>query len=131
MKNTQKLKIATIISFLIIVFPGKISFLNFIYIIIGVLNYTMELFYADENYFEEVLSLLLSIFTSISIVLIFSKRLKLNIIGIIIQYIWLIYTFNIKYIKYWYYSLQTILYMILSLSLIYVLFYKKLLNNKN
>jgi|LakMenEpi03Aug12_release.lakeMendotaPanAssembly.Ray.scaffolds.fasta_scaffold1143419_1 hypothetical protein len=131
MKNTQKLKIATIISFLIIVFPGKISFLNFIYIIIGVLNYTMELFYADENYFEEVLSLLLSIFTSISIVLIFSKRLKLNIIGIIIQYIWLIYTFNIKYIKYWYYSLPTILYLILSLSLIYVLFYKKLLNNKN
>ena len=131
MKNTQKLKIATIISFLIIVFPGKISFLNFIYIIIGVLNYTMELFYADEKYFEEVLSLLLSIFTSISIVLIFSKRLKLNIIGIIIQYIWLIYTFNIKYIKYWYYSLPTILYLILSLSLIYVLFYKKLLNNKN
>jgi len=110
----KNLKIATIISFLIIVFPGKIVFVNAIAIFMGLFNSLLMLGFEHPNF-----DMLVSIVTIISIFIFFSKMKYLIISSVFIQYGYLFYTFNSSYLKYWYYVVPISIYLILSFLLIY------------
>ena len=125
MKNLKILKTAAIISFLIIVFPGKIAFVNFIAIFMGIINFILMLGVEPMN-----MDFIVSLLTIASIVLIFYKNKYLILFGIIVQVLYLIYTFNITFLGFWYYYLPTLTYLILSLTLIYFLVFKQNEHNK-
>lgn len=128
MKSTTILKIATMISFLLIVFPDyKLFLVNFIFLIISLLSDSSALFYTENqtHFFILLKSLFLFTFTALSILLIFRKNKYTSLICIAIQYFYLIYLFDISYIKYWYYTLPTSIYLVLSIILLYYIFFKK------
>jgi hypothetical protein len=116
--KTNNLKIATIISFLIIAFPGKIVFVNVIAIFMGLFNSLLMLGIEPPNF-----DMLVSLVTIISVFIFFSKKKYLFLLSVVIQYGYLVYTFNSSYLKYWYYVLPVSIYLILSLLLF------KLINN--
>lgn len=130
MKNIKNLKIVTIISFLIIVFPGKIAFINFIILPLPILNFVLMLGVdsVDLMSFSEPI---ISIITILSIFYIFNQKKHIVISSIIIQYLYLTYLFKAKFLNYWYFTIPTTIYLILSLLLIYNLFshQKKATNN--
>jgi len=121
MKN---LKIVTIISFLIIVFPDKIAFINLIILPLSIVNYIMELFYSHQSYFYIFYNLLISIITLSSVICFFQKNKYIVMSSIIIQILFLAYMFKLKFLNYWYFTIPTAVYLILSLILIYSLFFK-------
>lgn len=125
MDNFKKIKILTIVSFLLIVFPGKIAFLNLITIFLGILNLIFMIGIQGEPSLETFKSLSISIIIIFSILFFFKKNNILNIICIIIQYFYLFYMYDYKYLKYWYYTVPTSIYLILSIILVYKLFSKK------
>ena len=108
----KNLKIATIISFLIIVFPGKIVFVNAIAIFMGLFNSLLMLGIEPPNF-----DMLVSLVTIISVFIFFSKKKYLFLLSVVIQYGYLVYTFNSGYLKYWYYVLPVSIYLSLSLLL--------------
>ena len=130
MKNIKNLKIVTIIYFLIIVFPCKIAFINFIILPLPILNFVLMLGVdpVDLMSFSEPI---ISIITILSIFYIFNKKKHIVISSIIIQYLYLTYLFKDKFLNYWYFTIPTTIYLILSLLLIYNLFShkKKAINN--
>lgn len=126
MKNLQKLKIATIISFLLIVFPGKIDFINLIAIILGLINFFFMIGFEPLNF-----DFIVSIFTITSIYLFFNKNRYIFFSSILLQYFYLFYTFKTDYLEYWCYTFPTSTYFILSLVLIYTSLLERRENKKN
>ncbi len=123
--KTLYIKIALIISFLIIIFPGEhLSAFNFL-----ILTFSFfDIFYLDLSSkidFETVTYSILVILINISLLLVLTKNKILNILALFAQFYWLIYLFDINFLKFWYYILPTSIYLILSLTLIYFLFLKK------
>ena len=130
MKNLIKLKIATILSFLLIIYPGKLAVFNGVTIFIGLIVNIMELFYPEGNFIKALPSLIYVIIMILSIILLLKNNKYINLICVLIQYTSLIYMFQIKFLKYWYYTLPTSIYFILSLTLLYFIFVKKEIKNK-
>lgn len=124
MERLQNLKIATIISFLIIVFPGKIAFINVIAIFLGLLDFFLMLGVEPVN-----IDLIVSLLTIISFFLLFSRKKAYYLIALLIQLFYIFFTFNSKFLNYWYYIIPTLTYLILSLVLIYISFFSEKENN--
>lgn len=124
MERLQNLKIATIISFLIIVFPGKIAFINVIAIFLGLLDYFLMLG-VEPISFDFIVSLL----TIFSMILLFSRKKVYSLIALLIQLFYIFFTFNPNFSNYWYYTIPTLTYLILSLILIYISFFGEKENN--
>lgn len=125
MKNLNQLKVSTIFAFLLIVFPGKLAVFNGITIFIGLFVNVMEVFYITDDYIFVLKQLLVSIVIILSFGLILSKNKHLNLICIMIQYSYIFFLSEIKFLKYWYYTLPTSVYLILSLTLLYFIFIRK------
>jgi hypothetical protein len=125
MKNLIQLKVATILAFLLIVFPGKLAVFNGITIFIGLFVNVMEVFYIADDFLFKLKQLLVSIMITSSFGLIFKKNKYLNLICIIIQYFYIFFLSELKFLKYWYYTVPTSVYVILSLILLYFIFVKK------
>ena len=126
MKNTIILKTATILSYLVIIFPGsKISIINVIVLFGNLIQYIFMIGIEPFNINMTKL-FVLGVFTilSLCLMLIYSKKL-LILSCILIQYMWLINFFESSHIKYWYYTLPTLIYLVLSLILLYSVFIKK------
>jgi len=122
MTTIQKLKIATIISFLIIVFPDHhVTFLNIMSLGITFL----QLFFmigVDPIGIYDVQVLLISGLTILSLILIFKKSRILTLTCIAIQYLWLLNSFSKKNLNEIIFLSTVGLYIILSIILfIYVL----------
>ena len=124
MERLQNLKIATIISFLIIVFPGKIAFINVIAIFLGLLDFFLMLGVEPIN-----LYFIVSLLTIISLFLFFSKNKIYYLLALILQIFYIFFTFNLKFLNHWYYTIPTLAYLILSLVLIYISFFSEKENN--
>lgn len=125
MKDLIKLKIATILSFLLIIYPGKLAVFNGVTILLGLIVNITELFYPEGNFIKALPSLIYVSIMIFSIILLLKKNKYINLICILIQYASLIYMFKVKFLKYWYYTLPTSVYLILSLTLLYYIFVKK------
>jgi hypothetical protein len=128
MKNTTKLKIATMLSFLLIIFPdNKLFLVNFIFLFISLVSDSLEMCYTENQTHILIIlkSFFISAFTVLSILFIFAKNKYISLVCIIIQYSYLIYLFDISYIQYWYYILPTFVFVLLSLTLLYFIFVKK------
>lgn len=112
MNSLFKIKIATLISFLSIIIPGKLSIPNGVGIIISIIEniYTVFSEQKDIHFF-------LTTLTFISIFLFFFKMKHLVMLAILIQWFWIMYYFKINYIYYWYYTIPTLIYFILSILL--------------
>ena len=125
------LKILTIISFLAITHPGgTLTLANILWIIIGTIASFIELLCIDcGNYFESFLKLLLNCIVMSSFYLIFRKKKLLAIGSIIVQLIYLEYTYNIEYLNYIYYTIPILIYLSLSVILAYYIFFKTEKNN--
>lgn len=124
MNSIRNLKIATIIAFLVIIIPGKIAFINIIVIFLGAINFIFMIGVEPIN-FDTLLPLLTSIILVISTILFFKKTKNVVLLCVIVQNLHLIYMFKVKFLKYWYYTLPTSVYLILSLTLLYFIFVKK------
>jgi hypothetical protein len=79
MKNLIQLKVATILAFLLIVFPGKLAVFNGITIFIGLFVNVMEVFYIADDFLFKLKQLLVSIMITSSFGLIFKKKAIVNI----------------------------------------------------
>ncbi len=125
MKNLIKLKVVMILAFLLIVYPGKLATINGISLFLGLLISVLEMFEPQGNYSEMVHIPIYVCSLVLSIVFLFKNNKYFNLICILIQYASLIYMFKVKFLKYWYYTLPTAIYIILSLTLLYFIFVKK------
>jgi hypothetical protein len=125
MRNLLYLKIATIVTFLLIVFPGKLSVFNGITIFIGLCVSILEVFYITDDFMFILKQLLVSKVIILSIGLLLNKKKYLNLICIIIQYSYILFLSKMKFLNYWYYTLPTSVYVILSLTVLYVVFVKR------
>lgn len=126
--RTLYFKIALIISFSLIIIPGKsVSFFNFLILL---LNF-FEVFYIDLSKidFEAVCYSVFVVLVNMSVVLMFSKNRIVSIMSLFIQFYWLFHLFEITFLKHWYFTIPTSIYLIISLTLLYFLFKKKKFNN--
>lgn len=130
MKSLIQLKAATILVFLLIVYPGKLAVFQGISLFVGLSVSILEIFESNNNYLDIVQMPIYVISIILSIVLLFKNNKYINLICILIQYASLIYMFKVKFLKYWYYTLPTSIYVIFSLTLLYFIFVKKELKNK-
>jgi uncharacterized membrane protein YqjE len=121
LKTVKLIKIATIIIFLAITYTGgTLTLSNILWIIVGMVASFIDLFCVEcGNYFETVLNLILNCFVLSSFYLIFSKKWFLILGSIIVQFIHLSITFSNENLKYTYYIIPTLIYLILCLILIY------------
>lgn len=125
MINSQKLKTVTIISFLIIIFPGPhVTFFNFMLLIIILLQPFFSIGVDSINLYA-IQSLLLSGASILSMILIFKKSRLLTLACILIQYLWLFHILNKKNLNNVYYLSTSGLYLLLSLGLIIYLVKRK------
>lgn len=123
MNKLKKIKLATIIAFLVIVIPGKISLLNFMVMPLILLNFILML--GVEPLTPSLLiEPAISIITILSVFYTFSNKKHFVLLSVLIQYLYLIFIFKIKYLDYWYFTVPTVAYLILSLVSIYFLFFK-------
>jgi hypothetical protein len=125
MKKLLLLKAATILAFLLIVFPGKLAIFNGLSILLGFIVTINELFYPEGNFIKALPSLMYVITMILSIIFLFKNNKYINLICIIIQYASIIYMSKIRFLTYWYHTLPTSIYFILSLTVMYVLFVKR------
>ena len=126
MKKLQYLKTASLISFLIITYSGGTLVLNmFFWLIVGILASLIDFLCLDCDHIEPLKNLFILILVFISFYLLYNKRKYLVILSIIIQYLYLIFLFKINFIKYWYFTIPTIIYTVLSLILLYFVIFKK------
>lgn len=120
MNSTIKVKLAILISFLLIINPGKLSLPNGIILIIMLLQNLSDLLNGtlDIDFFLPTLTIM-------SLFLIFNKNKLLIILGISIQWLWIIYMFKIGDLMYWYYVIPTLIYLTTTLLLIFKIFYRQ------
>lgn len=111
-----KLKILIVIFFLFITYSGgsTLTFVNFLWIVIGVFASFLDLF--CFNCFNEQIEALKNLFVYILIVstffLIFKKNKFLILSCVCIQFLFIIHIFKISYIKNWYFTVPTTLFLI-------------------
>jgi hypothetical protein len=126
MKNLKLLKTLIIFFFFIIVYHGdKISLFNGLILILNVLDKVTGVFDINPNYFGQFINLVIYVVTLLSCITIFKEKKQWLFCSLIIQLSYLIYTFNIEYLNYWYYYVPTSIYLVLSLFLIIKLWVKK------
>jgi CDP-diglyceride synthetase len=131
MNNIDNIKKATFLSFLIIVFPGDhVTLINLMVIIIIFLE-SFSMIGIDSIDMDSVLSLFLSSLSILSLIYIFNKSRHMSIISILVQYVWLIYSFNKNNLNKIYYLLTISLFVLLSLTLVYQLLKKRVIKNIN
>lgn len=124
------LKIATIVSFLIIVFPGTIYFINLQSLVLNILSFILSIG-IDPIKFYDILLMMLNFSTILTLFLIFKKSRLLTFACLSIQYLWLANCFNQRDLNDIYYISTMCLYFILSLILIIYLFKKPKLTANN
>lgn len=124
MKKIVLLKIGSLISFLFIFLPGKLTLPMLIVLILTLLNSCMEFFYPHQDYTYLIYEFLFSIGTIISFYLLFKKNKYLVIFSFLIQLFFLLYCFKSNYLNYWYYTIPILIYFILNVLLIFNLFSK-------
>jgi hypothetical protein len=126
MKKIQYLKTATIISFLIIAHPGgTLTLNNLLWFAVGVIANFSDLFCFECNQIEALKELLILIIAISSFFFIFKDKKYIVLSCIFIQYLYLFMSFNKNYLNYWFYTVPTVLYMMLSLILLYFVFFKE------
>lgn len=126
MKKTQYLKTATIISFLIIAHPGgTLTLNNLLWFAVGVIANFSDLFCFECNQIEALKELLILITAISSFFFIFKDKKHIVLSCIFIQYLYLFISFNKNYLNYWFYTVPTVLYMMLSLILLHFVFFKE------
>jgi len=131
MKKTQYLKTATIISFLIIAHPGgTLTLNNLLWFAVGVIANFSDLFCFECNQIEALKELLILITAISSFFFIFKDKKYIVLSCIFIQYLYLFMSFNKNYLNYWFYTVPTAIYMILSLILLCFVFLKKEVKTK-
>jgi hypothetical protein len=133
MNTSKKLKIATGLSFLIIVFPGShVTLLNFL--VLGI-TFLQPFFFigVEPINMNDIQAILISGLTILSLILIYKKSKLLTLGCIIIQYLWLFYSFNKKNLDETLSLLTIGLYLFLSTILLIFLFKnkKQSLNSNN
>lgn len=104
--------------------PWKISIPNGTIIIISFFQNLFSPFIEKFNN-NIILYIFMSTIALASLLLLIKKKPVFNLIAVAFQYTWLIFMFKINYLKYWYYTVPTLIYIILSIILIYKLFSKK------
>jgi hypothetical protein len=122
--KTIYFKIALIISFSLIIIPGKsVSFFNFLILLLNFL----EVFYIDFSKidFGAVCYSVFVVLVNMSVVMMFSKNRIVSVMSLFIQFYWLFYLFETTFLKDWYFTIPISIYLILSLTLLYFLFFKK------
>lgn len=124
MKNLIQLKGATILTFLLIVFPGKLAVINGILIPVVFLTQVLELFEKQSEFIKIWPEFVLLALTIMSFVFLFKKSRKIVLMCFVVQYFLLFYYFKYIYLNYWYYTLPTSIYVVLSLTVLYVVFVK-------
>ena len=118
MKKTIILKIAAIISFLIIVFPGPhVVLVNFIVIPLILFDNVTSI-WIDTIDFDTIKNIILSSLTLLSLIVIFKKNKYFVLACFIVQYLWLCNTFNNQNLSSSYYLTTVGLYFIVSLILL-------------
>lgn len=123
--KTIYLKITVLMSFLIITFPSPHVILpNGIVQFLFLFQTFWSFLYEDFSQ-EMVIASLTNLIICISLVFVILKNKKINFYGIIIQFSWIIYVFKYNFLSYWYFIIPTSIYLILSLTLLYFLFFKK------
>lgn len=126
MNNIKYLKISTIIFFLLITFPDKLTLCNLLVIPIGIFASLIDLLCIECNHIESFKNLFILLLVFLSIFLSFSKKKNLFLLSVIIQYLFLLIYFKVKFLNYWYYTIPTLVYIVLSLILIYLIMFKKM-----
>lgn len=125
MKNVVRLKIAIVVTYLLIVFPGKLAVMNGILIPVVFLAQLLEIFEKQSEFIKIWYEFVLLTLEIMSFIFIFKRNKKVIFICCIVQFFFLIYYSNYIYFKFWYYTLPTAIYIILSLTLLYFIFVKK------
>ena len=114
------LKILTVISFIFIVFPGKIYFINILSLILVFFSYIISVG-VDPIDLEFVWNISISTLAILSLIYIFKKSKIYNIVCIIIQYVWLVNCYNVRDFTNVYYISTMGLYIVISQILVVVL----------
>ena len=125
MKNLIRVKRLTVLAFLLIIYPEKLAVFNGLSLLLGMVVNINELFYPEGNFVKALPSLMYVITIILSIIFLFKNNKYIKLICIVIQYASIIYMSKIRFLNYWYYTLPTSIYFILSLTILYVLFVKK------
>jgi len=125
------LKILTIISFLAITHPGgKLTLANVLWIIVGTIASFIDLLCIGcGNFFYSLLSLLLNCIVMSSFYLIFSKKRFIVISSVIVQLIYLGIPYNNEYLNYIFYTIPILIYLSLSVILVYCVCFRTEKNN--
>jgi hypothetical protein len=132
MKNLKITKIITVIFFLIILYPAdKISFFNGLILILSVLDAITSIFIVNEIDSEFLKILFIYSFTLISCFTFFKSNKYWIISSVLIQFLYLIFTFRTDYLNHWTYYIPSSIYLILSLFLIIKLFVVKPINTND
>ncbi len=122
MENVNKFKVLTLLCFLLIVFPGdKISIVNFFGILALLLDGLGSLQSFNDDY-PITIEIFLAISICFSLILIFKKNKFITLLCFITQYSFLLHSFKMDYLRYWYFSVPFFLYFLLSLTVIFLVF---------
>lgn len=121
--KTIYIKLCHIFSFLIIIFPAKILLPNGIVLILSFLDLVSELFETKNFYID--MYYLLEIMALISLALSLMKHRMINLIGILFQFVYLIYAFKKGDLNNIFYVFTISFYLLMTLALIFQLFYRK------
>lgn len=123
--ETANFKIYPILSFLIIIIPGEhVSPPVGLILLFSLFQSIWSIFYENLNQESLIEYATIAIVCS-SLLLVIIKNKLLNLTGIIIQFIWLLYIFKYKFLKDWFYTVPALLYMVLSLIFVYLILIKK------
>ena len=126
MKKIKLLKLATIISFLIITYPGgTLTLNNLLWLIVIAVTSFIDLLCLECNHIEPIKNLLILLIILSSIYLQFKQNKFYIISSIAIQYLYLAYLFETKFLNYWYFTIPILIYLGLSLILVYLVFTRK------
>ena len=126
MKKIKLLKLATIISFLIITYPGgTLTLSNFLWLLVNAVTSLMDLLCLECDHVEPIKNLSILTIILSSIYLLFKQNKLYLISSIVIQYLYLAYLFETKFLNYWYFTIPILIYLGLSLILVYLVFTRK------
>ena len=115
------IKIFQIFSFLIIILPDKILLPNGL-IMFAIIIFSINSIFVEELNAEMYIQLSFALVASASILLIFLKNRRFNLLGLIIQIFYLIYVYKKGDINNVYYVITISFYLIMTLALIFKLY---------
>ena len=120
----NNLRLLLVISFLIIIIPSKILLINGIYIFFSLFS-VINIFVIDSLNNEEIIYLVMSLLATLGTILVFRRNKVVNLIGIALQYSWLLYILKLNDFNNLTSVITPLIYLILSLYVIYLLIIKK------